>query len=177
MCRDVSGSVTGCLQAGLPLFTASTAPGPAPRPLRSPAGPAHSNVVAAGPVIALPSPPGMKRARRTAKCQVGRWRTARACGGTPRRCCAQIALILGAIHPKPHRLVRLVRRAPPRSSWSPGSDFLCHLGLLAVLGYPHQDQLQWPSATSGAARQTNECTRPAERDQLSSAPVGAALKV
>src|SRR6266516_4186800 len=33
------------------------------------------------------------------------------------------------------------------------------------------------SATSGAARQTNECTRPAERDQLSSAPVGAALKV
>src|SRR2546429_5032938 len=67
MCRDVSGSVTGCLQAGLPLFTASTAPGPAPRPLRSPAGPAHSNVVAAGPVIALPSPPSMKRARRTAR--------------------------------------------------------------------------------------------------------------
>jgi hypothetical protein len=33
------------------------------------------------------------------------------------------------------------------------------------------------SATSGAARQTNECTRPAERDQLSSAPVGAALRV
>jgi len=36
-----------------------------------PVGPAHSNVVAAGPVIALPSPPGVKRARRTAKCQVG----------------------------------------------------------------------------------------------------------
>src|SRR5512132_4222767 len=67
MCRDVSRSVTGCLQAGLPLFTASTAPGPAPRPLRSPAGPAHSNVVAAGSVIALPSPPSMKRAHRTAR--------------------------------------------------------------------------------------------------------------
>src|SRR6188472_3236706 len=45
--------------------------GPSPSPLRSRAGPAHSNVVAAGPVTALPSPPGMKPARRTAKCQVG----------------------------------------------------------------------------------------------------------
>jgi hypothetical protein len=44
-----------------------------PSPWRSPGevGPAHSDVVAAGPVIALPSPSGVKRARRTAKCQVG----------------------------------------------------------------------------------------------------------
>ena len=50
---------------------------------------------------------------------------------------------------------------PPRSSWSPGSDFLCHLGLLAVLGYPHQDQLQWPRLPAAPpAKPTNAPARP-----------------
>jgi hypothetical protein len=57
--------------AGIAVACRNNYTGPNPSPVAQPAGPAHSNVVAAGPATALPSPPGMKPARRTAKRQMG----------------------------------------------------------------------------------------------------------
>ena len=51
---------------------------------------------------------------------------------------AQIDLILGAIDPEAHRLVC---RAPIKIILEFDGYLLCHHGLLAALGYLHQDQL------------------------------------
>ncbi len=88
---------------------------------------------------------------------------------------AQIDLILGAIHPEPHRLVC---RAPSRSSWSSTVIFCAIAASWLRWGYLHRTRSTVMGAgTRGAASHLTGCTRPADRDQLSSAPARAARQV
>ncbi len=116
----------------------------------------------------------MKRARRTAKCQVGRWRTARACGGTPRRC-----LCSDRSH---------TRRHPPQTAPSgPPGPHQDHLGVPAVIFCAiSASWLYWAIRTKincnglgyQRRRPPNQRMHPPGRTRSAQrAPVGAALKV
>jgi len=116
----------------------------------------------------------MKRACRTAKCQVGRWRTARACGGTPRRC-----LCSDRSH---------TRRHPPQTAPSgPPGPHQDHLGVPAVIFCAiSASWLYWAIRTKincnglgyQRRRPPNQRMHPPGRTRSAQrAPVGAALKV